>query len=67
MVADGDKVAVLSGFRGTHNKGSYGEFKATGKRIDGTAFQLYRIENGQLAEHWEILDYWTIIRPPQGA
>ena len=56
MVAEGDKVAVLAGFRGTH-KGSYGGFKATGKRIDGTAFQLYRIENGQLAEHWEILDY----------
>lgn len=36
-------------------------------RIDGTAYQLYRIENGQLAEHWEILDYRTIIRPLQGA
>ena len=66
MVAEGDKVAVLAGLRGTH-KGSYGGFEATGKRIDGTAFQLYRIENGQLAEHWEILDYLTIIRPLQGA
>lgn len=66
MVAEGDKVAVLARFRGTH-KGSYGGFKATGKRIDGTSFQLYRVENGQLVEHWEILDYWTIIRPLQGA
>ncbi len=66
MVAEGDKVAALTGFRGTH-KGSYGGFEATGKRIDGTAFQLYRIENRPLAEHWEILDYWTIIRPLQGA
>ena len=40
MVAEGDKVAALTGFRGTH-KGSYGGFEATGKRIDGTAFQLY--------------------------
>jgi predicted SnoaL-like aldol condensation-catalyzing enzyme len=44
-----------------------GLFDRGGLRIDGTAVQLYRIENGQLAEHWEILDYWTIIRPLQGA
>jgi len=48
MVAEGDKVAALTGFRGTH-KGSCGGFEATGKQIDGTVFQLYRIENGQLS------------------
>ena len=30
------------------------------------AFQLYRIENGQLAEHWEVADYALLMRQLQG-
>jgi hypothetical protein len=26
------------------------------------AFQLYRIEKGQLAEHWEVADFATFMR-----
>lgn len=66
MVAEGDEVAVLNAVRGTH-EGRYRGFDATGNRIDATAFQLYRIENGQLAEHWEIPDNATITRQVQGA
>jgi len=25
------------------------------------AFQLYRIANGQLAEHWEVADFTTLM------
>jgi predicted ester cyclase len=61
MVAEGDKVAVLNAVRGTQ-EGKYEGLHATGNRIDATAFQLYRIENGRLAEHWEIPDNATITR-----
>jgi predicted ester cyclase len=58
-------VAVLNSVRGTH-KGSFAGLKATGRRIDAMAFQLYRIQNGQLAEHWEVADFSTLLRQIQG-
>jgi predicted ester cyclase len=30
------------------------------------AFQLYRIEAGQLVEHWEVADFATIMRQLKG-
>src|SRR5262245_38833660 len=65
MVAEGDNVAVLNSVRGTH-KGDFAGLKATGKPVDAMAFQLYRIDNGQLAEHWEVADFAAIIRQLHG-
>jgi steroid delta-isomerase-like uncharacterized protein len=65
MVAEDDRVAVLNSVRGTH-RGDFGGLKATGRQIDAMAFQLYRIHNGQLAEHWEVADFATIMRQLQG-
>jgi predicted ester cyclase len=59
MVAEDDKVVVLNSVRGTH-KGDFGPMKATGKRVDFTVFHLYRLENGRLAEHWEVADFATL-------
>lgn len=60
VVAEGNLVAVLNRVRGTH-QGDYGAFKAKGNRVDAPAFQLYRVANGQLAEHWEVADFMTLI------
>jgi predicted ester cyclase len=65
IVAEGDKVAVLNSVRGTH-KGDFIGLQPTGRKIDAMAFQLYRIENGQLAEHWEVADFSTLMRQLQG-
>jgi steroid delta-isomerase-like uncharacterized protein len=64
IVAEGDYVAVLNAIQGTH-KGDFGGIRATGKRVNAMAFQLYRIANGQLAEHWEVADSATIIQQLQ--
>jgi predicted ester cyclase len=48
MVAERDHVAVLNRVQGTH-KGDFLTVAPTGNLIDVMAFQLYRIENGQLA------------------
>jgi predicted ester cyclase len=61
MVAEDDRVAVLNSVRGTH-RGDFGGLTATGRQIDAMGFQLYRIQNGQLAEHWEVADFATIMR-----
>ena len=65
IVAEGDCIAVLNSVRGTH-KGEFIGLKPTGRRIDTMTFQLYRIENGQLAEHWEVADYAQLMRQLQG-
>ena len=60
LVAEGNLVAVLNSVRGTH-QGDFAGFKAKGNRIDAMAFQLYRVANGQLAEHWEVADFMTLM------
>jgi len=65
ILAEGDRVAVLNSVRGTH-KGDFIGLKATGRSIDAMAFQLYRVENGQLAEHWEVADYALLMRQLEG-
>jgi steroid delta-isomerase-like uncharacterized protein len=61
VVAEGDHVAVLNAVRGTH-RGNFLGRPASGRQVDVMAFQLYRIRNGQLAEHWEVADFATLIR-----
>ena len=65
VIAEGDKVVIYNSIRGIH-RGDYGPFKAKGNAIDVKAFQMYRIENGQLAEHWEVADFATLVQQIQG-
>lgn len=67
MIAEDDRVAVLNSIVGTH-RGNYDALglNSTGNTIDAQAFQLYRIESGQLAEHWEVADFATIMRQLKG-
>lgn len=64
IIGEGDKVAVYNSVQGIHH-GDYGAFKAKGNPVDAKAFQLYRIENGQLAEHWEVADFMTLVHQIQ--
>jgi steroid delta-isomerase-like uncharacterized protein len=66
IIAEGDRVVVFTTTNGTHQ----GEFifapgvPPSGKQISFRAADMYRISNGQLVEHWdiiEILDMLTAI------
>ena len=66
IVAEGDRVVVFTTTNGTHE----GEFvfapgnPPTGKQLSFKTADMYRISNGQLVEHWdviEILDLMTQI------
>lgn len=65
IIAEGDRVAVLNRVTGQH-AGDFLGLAATGRRIDAMAFQMYRIQAGQLAEHWEVADFTTLMRQIQG-
>jgi len=55
MVAEGDKVVCRFSTKGTQ-KGMLGSIPATNKQIRNRGILIYRIVNGKVAEHWEILD-----------
>lgn len=54
-VAEADRVVVQLRFRATH----LGEFRGiapTGQAVDVAVYRMYRLEQGQIAEHWALFD-----------
>jgi len=54
MIEENDKVAVRACFTGTHSAELCG-VPATGKKIGFEALEVFRTENGKIAESW---GYW---------
>ena len=54
LIAEGDKVMALSTIRGTHT--SAWDIPPTGKEVHKSRFTLYRLENGKIAETWNMDD-----------
>ena len=54
-VAEGDRVLVRLRFRGRHS-GAFGDHAATGRRFDVMVLDLFRMEDGMIAEQWPAID-----------
>jgi predicted ester cyclase len=58
IVAEGDKVVVFTTTNGTHQ----GEFifapgvTPTGKQVSFKTADMYHISNGQMVEHWDVIE-----------
>jgi predicted ester cyclase len=50
-----DRIVARTTFTGTHTKTVLG-FAPTGKRMTWGAIDIWRVENGKLAEHWDMVD-----------
>ncbi|MET4729231.1 putative ester cyclase [Lysobacter enzymogenes] len=55
LVAAGDRVALRLHFTGRFT-GRFGTTQGRGQRVDFQAFDLYRVENGRIAENWHLED-----------
>jgi steroid delta-isomerase-like uncharacterized protein len=55
MVAEGDKVAALVGWKAT-NQGEYMGIPTTRKKIDITVAMLIKIASGRWVEFWNVTD-----------
>jgi steroid delta-isomerase-like uncharacterized protein len=55
LVAEGDRVAARTSFRGTH-RGEFMGIPATGKQVAFTGNDIYRIVDGRIAEEWAQFD-----------
>ncbi len=61
IAADGNCVWVLGSYSGTHS-GDWLGIPATGKAYRFDAVDIFRVEDGKLAEHWDVLDAYTLFR-----
>lgn len=52
IVAEGDKVAVLWTFQGTHSGTGYEGLPATGTKVKVRGITIWRIVDGQIVEEW---------------
>jgi steroid delta-isomerase-like uncharacterized protein len=55
MIAEGDKVVMLSTLRGTHT-GEFQGVPGTGKPVTVQGIDIVRTKNGKWIEHWGIFD-----------
>lgn len=55
LIADGDLVAVRSRTRATH-LGPYLGLEATGRKVEFTAVDFYRLLDGRIVESWHNVD-----------
>ena len=55
QIAEGDLVATLKTFSGTH-KGEFMGIPPTGKHVAFDVFDMLRARDGQVVEHWMVQD-----------
>lgn len=61
VIEEGGEVLVRLRFRGTH-RGAFFGHAPTGGAIDAEVFDPLRLEGGQLAEHWAMVDQLSLLK-----
>ena len=64
-IIQGDKVVARMTFSATHTQPLQG-IAPTGKRFTLRTIDIWRVENGKLAEHWDIVDYAGLVKQLRG-
>lgn len=61
VIAESDKVTVLSTFSGTH-QGTFMNIPPTGKGVTGKMTNTFRIADGKIVESWQTYDPWGLVQ-----
>jgi steroid delta-isomerase-like uncharacterized protein len=61
QLAEKDKVATRKTFRGTH-RGEFLGISPSGRSVSFDVIDVVRIEDGRIAEHWNVLDLMGLLQ-----
>lgn len=62
MVAEGDIVMAYSNTSGTHKGGDWMGKKASGNKLNFNVVDVFRVQDGKIAEHWDVADTFNLFR-----
>jgi predicted SnoaL-like aldol condensation-catalyzing enzyme len=60
IVADGDMVWMYSRTTATHTHNTWLDVPPSGNRLDFMVVDIFRIEDGLIAEHWDVADTYSL-------
>jgi predicted SnoaL-like aldol condensation-catalyzing enzyme len=60
LVAEDDIVMAYCNSSGTHTGGPWLDKKPTGNRLDFNVVDIFRLQDGKIAEHWDVADTLTM-------
>ncbi len=60
IVADGDLVFMHCATTATHTGGPWLGIEPTGNRLEFDVVDMFRIEGGLIAEHWDVADTYSL-------
>jgi steroid delta-isomerase-like uncharacterized protein len=72
VIAEGDRVVVRWSNKATH-VGTFLGIPPTGRSCEFAGIDIYRLENGRMAEHWHVVDQLAMLQQlalipsPEGA
>jgi steroid delta-isomerase-like uncharacterized protein len=61
VLVDGDLVCVRSTMSGTH-EGNFMGMPPSGKHFEVTGFDMVRIRDGEVTDHWGVMDAMTMMQ-----
>jgi len=62
IVADGDRVWIYGTYSGTHSSAPWLGIPASGRSFAIDAVDIFRLQDGQLAEHWDVMDVYRLFK-----
>jgi len=62
IVAEGDYVMLYARTTGTHTDGPWINHPPTGNKINIDAVDIFRFQDGKIAEHWDVADTFNLFR-----
>lgn len=65
LIAEGDRVAARYTYRGTH-EGDLDGIPPSHVRVESPGITIFRLENGLIAEEWEVFDDHGLLGQIQG-
>ncbi|OFW58707.1 MAG: hypothetical protein A2133_08325 [Actinobacteria bacterium RBG_16_64_13] len=60
MIAEGDIVMAYSATTGTHTGGAWLGKEATGNGLSFDVVDIFRVQDGKIAEHWDVADTFSL-------